>query len=114
VTCVRAAEEALRRQPDDVRALSLVACVLTTLGRRAESRGWAERAVALEPLEPFVNFNAACVYLALGDYDNALHFLRRVTLAAAGNYTWIAHDPCVDPVRTHPRFAAILPTPAAA
>jgi DNA-binding winged helix-turn-helix (wHTH) protein/Flp pilus assembly protein TadD len=113
VTCVRAAEEALRRQPDDVRALSLVACVLPTLGRKAEARGWAERAVALEPLEPFVNFNAACVYLALGDYDRALHFLRRVTIAAAGNYNWIAHDPCVDPVRNHPRFAAILPAPAA-
>ena len=114
VTCVRAAEEALRRQPDDVRALSLVACVLPTLGRKTEARGWAERAVALEPLEPFVNFNAACVYIALRDYDPALHFLRRVTLSAAGNYNWIAHDPCVDPVRSHPRFAAILPTPAAA
>ena len=76
VTCVRAAEEALRRQPDDVRALSLVACVLPTLGRKTEARGWAERAVALEPLEPFVNFNAACVYIALRDYDRALHFLR--------------------------------------
>ena len=113
VTCVRAAEEALRRQPDDVRALSLVACVLPTLGRKAEARVWTERAVALEPLEPFVNFNAACVYLALEDYDRALHYLRRVTIAAAGNYNWIAHDPCVDPVRNHPRFAAILPSPAA-
>jgi DNA-binding winged helix-turn-helix (wHTH) protein/predicted Zn-dependent protease len=112
VSCVRAADDALRQQPDDVRALSLVACVLPTLGRKAEARGWAERAVALEPLEPFVNFNAACVYIALGDHDRALHFLRRVTLAAAGNYNWIAHDPCVDPVRSHPRFAAILPTPA--
>ena len=112
--CVRAAEDALRRQPDDVRALSLVACVLPTLDRGAEARGWTGRAVALEPLEPFVNFNAACVYLELGDYDRALHYLQRVTLAAAGNYNWISHDPCVDPVRTHPRFAAILSAPAAA
>jgi predicted Zn-dependent protease len=112
--CVRAAEGILRRQPDDVRALSLVACVLPTFGRKTDARGWTERAVALEPLEPFVNFNAACVYIALGDYDRALHFLQRVTLAAAGNYNWIAHDPCVDPVRSHPRFAAILPSPAAA
>ena len=73
--CVRATEEVLRRQPDDVRALSLVACVLPSLGRKVEARGWTERAVALEPLEPFVNFNAACVYIVLGDYDRALHFL---------------------------------------
>lgn len=114
VSCVRAAEEALRRQPADVRALSLVACVLLALGRKAEAHGWTERAVALEPLEPFVNFNAACVHIALGDHDRALHFLRRVTLAAAGNYNWIAHDPCIDPVRSHPRFAAILPLPTTA
>jgi DNA-binding winged helix-turn-helix (wHTH) protein/tetratricopeptide (TPR) repeat protein len=113
IACVRAAEDRLLRRPDDVRALSLVACVLPSLGRSADAQGWSERAVALEPLEPFVNFNAACVYIALGDFDRALGFLRRVPLAR-GNHNWIAHDPCVDPVRSHPKFAAILPVPAAA
>lgn len=113
IACARATDEVLRRRPDDVRALSLVACVLTRLGRNAEATGWTERAVALEPLEPFVNFNAACVFIALGDYERALHFLGRVTMST-GNSNWIAHDPCVDPVRMHPRFAAILSTPAAA
>jgi adenylate cyclase len=110
--CVRAAEQALRRRPDDVRALSLVACVLAGRGREAEARGWTGRAVALEPREPFVNFNAACVYIALRDYERALHFLARVT-RSMGNWNWIAHDPCVDPVRSHPRFAEILAAPAA-
>ena len=114
LTCVRATEEVLRRQPDDVRALSLVACVLPKLGRNSEAQGWTERAVALEPLEPFVNFNAACVYIALGNHERALYFLKRVTLSAAGNYNWIAHDPCIDPVRSHPRFAAVLSSPVAA
>jgi DNA-binding winged helix-turn-helix (wHTH) protein/Flp pilus assembly protein TadD len=112
--CVRAAEKVLRRQPDDVRGLSLAACMLPMLGRRAEALGWTERAVALEPLEPFVNFNASCVYIALGDLDRALHFLGRVSISAVGNYNWLAHDPCLDPVRSHPRFASILPAPAAA
>jgi hypothetical protein len=52
------------------------------------------------------------VYIALRDYERALHFLARVT-RSAGNWNWIAHDPCVDPVRSHPRFAAILAAPAA-
>jgi DNA-binding winged helix-turn-helix (wHTH) protein len=112
--CVRAAEGVLGRRPDDVRALSLVACVLPLLGRDAEAQAWTERAVVLEPTEPFVNFNAACVYIALGDHERALHYLARVTLSAVGNYNWIAHDPCVDPVRSHPRFAAILASPASA
>ncbi|MGH8721231.1 MAG: tetratricopeptide repeat protein, partial [Burkholderiales bacterium] len=114
VACVHATEEGLRRRPDDVRALSLAACVLPMLGRHDEARGWTERAVALEPLEPFVNFNASCVYIALGDYELALHFLKRVTMSAVGNYNWVAHDPCLDPVRSNPRFASVLPAPAAA
>lgn len=112
--CTTAAERILRRYPDDVRALSLGACVLPQLGRKAEAVGWSERAVALEPDEPFVNFNAACVYIALRDYDRAIHYLGRVQMSAAGNYNWILQDPCVDPVRSHPRFAAVLGSQATA
>lgn len=112
--CMAAAEKVLSRCPDDVRALSLAACVLPQLGREPEAVGWSERAAALEPDEPFVNFNAACVYIALHDYDRAIHYFRRVKLSAAGNYNWILQDPCLDPVRTHPRFAALLSHYAAA
>ncbi len=111
-SCAGAADRALQRYPDDARALSLGACVLPLIRRKAEARAWTERAVALEPDEPFVNFNAACVYISLRDYDRALHFIRRVPLTAKGNYNWLAHDPCLDPVRSHPKFASLLPLPA--
>lgn len=112
--CMAAAEKVLSRCPDDVRALSLAACVLPQLGREPEAVGWSERAVALEPDEPFVNFNAACVYIALRDYDRAIHYFKRVKLSAAGNYNWVLQDPCLDPVRSHPQFAALLSQYAAA
>jgi DNA-binding winged helix-turn-helix (wHTH) protein len=111
--CAEAADRALRRCPGDFRALSLAACMLPQLRREAEARGWTERALALEPAEPFVNFNAACVYISLRDYDRALHYLARVPMAATGNSKWIAQDPSLDPVRDHPRFAALLPQSAA-
>lgn len=106
---VEAAECVLGRRPDDFRALSLAACMLPQLGRDAEARGWTERAFALEPEEPFVNFNAACVFIALRDYDRALYYLARVPLSATGNSNWIAQDPSLDPVRSDPRFRALLP-----
>jgi DNA-binding winged helix-turn-helix (wHTH) protein len=112
-SCADAADRALRRYPDDFRALSLAACMLPGLGREAEAKGWTERALALEPDEPFVNFNAACVYISLHDYDRALHYLARVPMSAKGNSNWIAQDPSLDPVRDHPRFAALLPGSAA-
>ncbi|MGH8129810.1 MAG: winged helix-turn-helix domain-containing protein, partial [Steroidobacteraceae bacterium] len=59
---VARAERVLQRRPDDVRALSLGGCMLPALNRKAEGRSWTERAVALEPDEPYVNLNAACSY----------------------------------------------------
>ena len=35
-------------------------------------------------------------------------YLERVPMAPAGNRNWITHDPCLDPVRSHSRFTALL------
>ena len=90
--------------------LSLGGCVLPNLDREGRSRGWTERAVALEPDEPFVNFNAACVLRSHSASTIAhSHFLERVPLSAQGNCNWIAHDPCTrsGPGRM-PRFHAMM------
>ncbi|MGH8198615.1 MAG: TPR end-of-group domain-containing protein [Steroidobacteraceae bacterium] len=105
---VKAAERTLRRRPDDVRSLSLGGCMLPGLGRRQEGRRWTERALALEPEEPYVNLNAACALTLLGEFDLALDYLRRVPLSPVGNCKWIAHDPSFDPLREHPRFTAMM------
>lgn len=110
---VHAAERVLQRHPDNVRALSLGGCMLPELNRKAEGKGWTERAVALEPDEPYVNLNAACSYTMLGEFDQALDFLERVPMSPVGNRSWITHDPSLDPLRSHARFTALLPQSAA-
>jgi DNA-binding winged helix-turn-helix (wHTH) protein len=105
---VASAELTLRNRPDDVRSLSLGGCLLPGLGRAVEARRWTERAVALEPDEPYVNMNAACSFALLGEQDLALDYLARVPLFPSGNCAWIRQDPSFDPLRSHPRFTALM------
>ncbi len=105
---VRIIEHHLELYPDDTRALYLGATSLPYLGRTHEAQVWADRVVALDPDDPAVLYNVACTYSQLGLVDKALDCLEKATLYGAGHRPWVEKDPDLDPIRNHPRFAAIL------
>jgi adenylate cyclase len=100
------AERALQLQPNDVRVIALCASSLIAL-EPDEARRWIERALALEPDEPYVHYCAACTFGMLGDVDRALDSLERVGLEKMANASWMDHDSSLDPLRGHPRFEAL-------
>ncbi|HEX2344543.1 MAG TPA: hypothetical protein VHI98_29000, partial [Vicinamibacterales bacterium] len=53
-------------------------------------------------------FNLALVYLGLGDRVRTLDNLERALAADSQMMPWIGRDPIFDPLRSEPRFAAIL------
>jgi adenylate cyclase len=106
---VKVAERALALHPDDVRALSVCSAgALQELGRADDARRWTERAYALEPDEPFVNYNAAACYLLLGDHERAIHHLNLVGVETWANPKWLEQDSAFDALRTHPRFRELI------
>jgi Flp pilus assembly protein TadD len=98
----------LELNPGDARALSFGATTLATFGRRAEALAWADRAVVIDPDEPSVTYNVACVHAIVGRPDEALTLLEQVIARGFGRRGWVEHDPDLESLRDHPRFRRLL------
>jgi TolB-like protein/cytochrome c-type biogenesis protein CcmH/NrfG len=105
---VRRAEEQLRLNPDDVRALYMGANGLVALGETARGLEWADRALALDPDEAMLLYNIACIKALAGASEDALSCLERALAAGFALTGWLEHDSNLDSIRDHPRFRAVL------
>jgi adenylate cyclase len=105
---VRIAEEHLQLQPDDARALYMGANGLVALGETARGLEWADRALALDPEDAMLLYNIGCIKSLAGAADEALDCLERSVGAGMRNRAWLEHDSNLDPVRSHPRFRALI------
>jgi adenylate cyclase len=106
---VAAAEAALARRPENADAAALGAGALAYLGHATRAREWATLALSLEPDDIVVQYNVACVYSVIGDAEAAIDVLERVLPPQRGMFrTEALHDRDLDPLRSHPRFQALL------
>ncbi len=101
---LHAAEQHLELNPDDPRAATMCAVSLCRLGRKDDGLAWAARAVDIDPEDPGVIYNVACLYALEGQTERALDFLEQALRAGFGGRDWVAHDPDLDSLRDHPRF----------
>ena len=98
----------LQRNSNDVRATYFRAGALAELGRREEAIEWANRALEMEPDDPAVLYNVACIYVTVGELDEAMGLLERSVEIGFSHLGWIENDPDLDPLRDQPRFKALL------
>lgn len=102
------ARQHLEAYPDDARAMCVAAIAYSVLGEVEAGRKLIDNAVALEPDEGPVLYNAACFYARAGDKDKAIEFLERgVELGIAGR-SWLENDADFKSLRSDARFKAIL------
>ncbi len=106
--CIEAVKARVKDHPDDTRAWTMGAAVLAELGEPERAADWVARATAIDADEPIIQYNAACVYVALGRHDEAIRCLE-VSVGHGGlSPAWVANDPDLDPLRDNPRFQAIV------
>jgi len=101
-------ENWLELNPDDARACVLGAVNLAALGDQEGAQALAARATAIDPEDPMLLYNIACMYARLGNNEEALMHLESAVDKGYGHKDWIEHDTDLDPIRESPRFKAIL------
>jgi tetratricopeptide (TPR) repeat protein len=104
---VRLVEERLEFHRDDVRALYLGANALVALGHWDRGLEWTRRALIIEPHEPMLLYNAACIFCIAEKPDEAIGFLEQAVRRGFSNTGWMKHDADLDPLRDSPRFLAL-------
>ncbi len=105
---VHSATEHLKLYPGDVRALYMGANGLVALGERKKGRQWLERALALDPDDSMLLYNAGCIYSLLDLKEEALDCLEKSVAGGLTQRGWYTHDSNLDNVRDHPRFERLL------
>lgn len=101
-------EQWIATHKDDTTAISLGAGMLSHLGERERALDWAERAMLLDPHNNNGIYNLACAMVRLGEHEHALDFLEKAIQDMPARRQWAERDSDLDPLRTHPRYAAMM------
>ena len=106
---VKRAEEALRLYPENSRPAQLIAVSFAYLDERDRAKEWLARALAIDPDDNLLRYNAACTYSLLGESDRAIDLLEIwIQHVARDAKLWFKNDPDFNPIRNHPRYQKLL------
>jgi adenylate cyclase len=101
-------EADLIRRPDYAMAICTGAATLVSLGENEKAEAWARRALAIDPEDFIVHYNAACTFAVIGKIDEALEHLEQVFTHHTRVRSWllgiVKHDSQLDSLRGHPDF----------
>ncbi len=99
-------EGLLRRRPDFLQVLIVLAELYTRRSRHEEALRLDERLAALRPDDPVIHYNLACSRALLGRVEEALDALRRAVRLGYDDFDHMDKDPDLASLRRDPRYRA--------
>src|SRR5579863_103860 len=108
VRSLQVIEKHVQMHPDDARAILFGAGAFIQTGDRDKAHAWTDRALAIDSTDPAILYNAACNLAVMGETEKAIDLLEKSITNGFGQREWILHDSDLDPLRSHPRFQALL------
>jgi len=101
-------ERHLELNPEDSRARQMGAVALIELGDPEKGLEWGARAVTMDPENPILLYNSACVFSAAGDTERAIACLEKAVDTGYSNRGALLNDPDLDPIRNDPRVQKLV------
>ncbi len=103
------AEDELRAHPENANAACLCAIALAFLGEKDKALEWLARALATDPGDTNIRYNAACTYAQLGAIERSIDVLEEwLPQVGRDMKAWFRNDSDLDPIRGHPRYARLM------
>jgi Flp pilus assembly protein TadD len=101
-------ERLARAAPDNSLYAGWLAHVYGRAGRLQQAREILTRLSMSKSARDVAAANIAIGYIGIGDHDAALSWLEQAYADHSQALTYLKIDPLYDPLRTHPRFTALV------
>ena len=101
-------QEHLELYPDDPRACVLGAIAAASVHENELALFYVDKAITSDPEDPMLLYNVACTYAMLGRVGDSLDALEKAVGLGWGDKGWLEHDSDLDPIRTDPRYEALI------
>jgi adenylate cyclase len=105
---VERAESVLINHPENARPAYLGALALIVVGERDRAREWLSRALAIDPDDEMTQYNVACGYCLLGEFERSFDVLERL-LPHSSDWvkSWMKSDSDLYALRNLPRYQKV-------
>lgn len=102
------AQQHLELNSKDARAIYLACGSMIQLGMYQQAMQWSEKALAIDPNDPMINYNVACCYAQAGEPDKALDCLEKARGSGSLSAGWLKNDSDLFSLHDLPRFKQLL------
>jgi tetratricopeptide (TPR) repeat protein len=100
-------EGVVKRDPGYVEALQILGDDYTRRGKYADGLKVDRQLSRLRPEDPLVQYNLACSYSLIGNFNLAIAALERALNLGYRDFKWLAQDPDLCDLRRHPLYQSI-------
>lgn len=101
-------ESILRRDARYTEVIELLGGLYTKQGRIADGLKMDRKLVRLQPDNATAHYNLACSLALTNRKRDALRSLRQAVALGYRDFDWMAQDPDLEDLKTHPEFVALL------